>query len=118
MGAESITWEEILEIVGPEAAAALGKRYGGVSKYIPRDPTKGKLSKNVGLEAAKALSARFGGSTLMFPNTTRRPTPKKVRIIELIEAGWSVRRIAMRVRCTEDWVKIVKRQYRNNINRA
>ena len=118
MGGQNITWSEILEIVGPEAAQALGKKWGGVSKYIPNDPRRGGLPEVLGLEAARALSARLGGSSVMVPNTTRRPTPKKVRIIELIEAGWSTRRIAMKVKVTENWVTMVKRQYRNNLNRA
>jgi DNA-binding NarL/FixJ family response regulator len=118
MSADSITWRELLEVVGPEAAQALGKRFGGVSKYIPRDHRRGGLLELLGPEAAQALAERFAGSTLEIPNETRRPTPKKVRIVQLLEAGWSIRRIAMRVRCTESWVKMVKRQCKENINRA
>ena len=54
----------------------------------------------------------------MLPNATRRKEPKKVRIIELIEAGWSTRRIALKVKCTEDWVKMVRREYNSNVKQA
>ena len=118
MGAESITWEEIIEVVGQDAAQALGRRFGGVSLYVPANHTKGKLAQVIGLEAARSMAERFGGSTLMLPNATRRKEAKKTRIIELIEAGWSTRRIAMRVNVTEDWVKMVRRQCRDNLNRA
>lgn len=118
MGSQSITWEEIIEVVGQDAAQVLGRKWGGVSKYVPSDYRRGDLCNVLGPEAAQALAERFGGSTLMIPNTTRRKEPKKTRIVQLIEAGWSARRIAMKVRCTEDWVKIVKRQYKNNLNRG
>jgi DNA-binding NarL/FixJ family response regulator len=113
-----VTWVEVVEVIGTEAAAVLGRKWGGASKYIPRDHRRGGLLELLGPEASQALAERFGGSCLMLPNATKRPTPKKVRILELIEAGWSIRRIAMRVRCTESWVKMVKRQCRENINRA
>ena len=118
MSADSITWCEIEEVIGPDAAQILGRKWGGVSKYIPRDHRRGGLSELLGPEAAQALAERFAGSTLEIPNATRRPTPKKTRIVQLLEAGWSIRRIAMRVRCTESWVKMVRRQCRENINRA
>ena len=118
MGGQSITWEEIVEVVGQDAAEALGRKWGGVSKYIPSDYRRGGLPELLGPEASQALAERFGGSCLMLPNTTRRPVPKKVRIIELIEAGWSTRRIAMKVKVTEDWVKMVRRQCRDNLNRG
>lgn len=118
MAAQSISWAEILETIGQAAAEALGRKFGGVSLYIPTNFNRGKLVQVIGLEAAQALSERFGGSTLMLPNETRRQTPKKIRIIELIEAGWSTRRIAMKVKVTEDWVKMVKRQCKDNLNRG
>lgn len=118
MGAETVTWTEIVEVVGEDAAEALGRKWGGVSKYIPSDYRRGGLPELLGPEAAQALAARFGGSTLMVPNAARRKEPKKTRIIELIEAGWSTRRIAMKVKVTEDWVKMVRRQCRDNLNRA
>lgn len=118
MGGQSITWEEIVEVVGEDAAQALGRKWGGVSKYIPSSPRRGGLPELLGPEAAQALAARFGGSTLMIPNTTRRKQPKKVRIIELIAAGWSTRRIALKVKCTEDWVKMVRREYNSNVKQA
>ena len=118
MASQSITWEELLETIGTEAAAVLGRKWGGVSLYVPSDCTKGKLVKTIGQEAARAMSERFGGSTLMIPNAVRKKEPKKTRIVQLIEAGWSTRRIAMKVRCTEKWVGMVKRQCRDNLNRG
>ncbi len=110
MGAQSITWDEVLETIGPEAAQILGEHYGGVSKYIPSDYTKGDLLSLLGTYAAMAMSARYGGSTLMLPNTVKKRKPVKTRIIQLIAAGWSTRRIAIECQVTEDWVKMVRRE--------
>jgi DNA-binding NarL/FixJ family response regulator len=118
LSSQSVTWSEIEEVIGAEAAAVLGRKYGGVSKYIPADPRRGGLLELLGPEASQALAKRFGGSCLMLPNATRRKEPKKVRIIELIEAGWSTRRIALKVKCTEDWVKMVRREYNSNVKQA
>ena len=110
MGAQSITWDEIVETIGSEAAQALGERYGGVSKYIPSDFTKGDLLPLLGVYAATAMSARYGGSTLMLPNAVKKRKPVKTRILQLIAAGWSTRRIALECQVTEDWVKMVRRE--------
>lgn len=118
MGAEHVTWVEVIEVIGTEAAAVLGRKYGGASKYIPRDHRRGDLLELLGPEASQALAVRFGGSILMLPNTTRRKEPKKTRIVQLIEAEWSTRRIAMKVRCTEKWVGMVRREYNSNVKQA
>ena len=118
MGAEHVTWVEVIEVIGTEAAAVLGRKWGGVSKYIPSDHRRGGLLELLGPEASQALAARFAGSTLMIPNAVRKNEPKKTRIIELIAAGWSTRRIALKVKCTEDWVKMVRREYNSNIKQA
>lgn len=90
---------------------ALCRCYGGCSKYIPADSKRGDLHKLIGQAAADAIASRHGGESLTIPNGINIPEPKKTRILELIESGLSVRRIAMDVRCTENWVKILKRQH-------
>jgi hypothetical protein len=110
MGAQSITWAELLETIGPEAAQALGERYGGVSKYIPSDYTRGDLLPLLGIYAATAMSARYGGSTLMIPNAVKKRKPVKARILQLIAAGWSTRRVALECQVTERWVDMVCRE--------
>lgn len=110
MSSQSISWAELCETIGEGSATALCEGFGGVSKYVPSDHRRGGLSEKLGEEAAKALSARYGGSSLMLPNVRKRPEPKKIRIIQLLAAGWSIRRIALEVGTTEAWVKMVKSQ--------
>lgn len=112
MSSQAISWAELIETVGQDAATALCTTYGGVSKYVPADFRRGDLIVILGTYAAAALSARFGGETLMLPNAVNKRPPVKARIIQLLAAGWSIRRIALEVGTTEAWVKIVKSQAR------
>jgi hypothetical protein len=116
MAAQAISWPELVETVGEDSARALVEFYGGTGKYIPRNPMCGNLKTLVGETGARALSARFRGETLVLPGRPK-PAPAKVRILELLTAGWSARRIALETGTTESWVWSVKRQCRN-INRA
>lgn len=110
MSTQAISWPELVETIGEDMATVLCAQYGGVSKYIPSDFTRGDLLPLLGIYAATALSARYGGSTLDLPNAVNKAQPTKARILLLLAAGWPVRRIAIECKTTERWVKVVKQQ--------
>lgn len=112
MAAQSITWDELVETIGKDNATTLCAKYGGVSKYIPADYTRGDLAQLIGTYAAIAMSARYGSSTLMLPNAIKKRRPIKPEILRMIKEGHSTRNIALMVGATEDWVKIVRRNNR------
>ena len=104
MGADYISEADLKDTVGPDAARAMCQKWGGTTKYIPKDPKTGDLASIVGVRAAEELAARFGGATLLLPNPKARA---KTRILHLLAAGWSVRRIAMELGVTETWIRTV-----------
>jgi DNA-binding NarL/FixJ family response regulator len=110
MGAQHISWAELVETVGEDAATTICTINGGASRYIPSDFRRGDLMALLGTCAAAALSARYGGSTLMFPNAVKKKPAAKARILQLLAAGWSARRIALETGTTESWVWTIKRQ--------
>lgn len=104
MGADYISDADLKDTIGPDAAWAMCQKWGGTTKYIPKDPSVGDLAPIVGSYAAEALAARFGGTTLLLPNPKER---SKTRIMQLLKAGWSVRRISMELHVTETWIRTV-----------
>lgn len=111
MSAYAISWPELTDLVGHEAATVLCQHYGGVSKYVPADSKRGDLRKLIGMAAADTLANMHGGETLELPNGINKPEPKKPRILGLLEEGLSVRQVAMQAGVTENWVKMLKRQH-------
>lgn len=99
-----LSWATLVEIIGVESATALCLKYGGVEVYVPSNPEAGELAGIIGAQAMQALSAYAGGSAVMLPNAARQK-PKKSRIIRLLQAGWTPRRIAIECGVTERWVR-------------
>lgn len=111
MSAYSISWPELVDLIGHEAATALCQHYGGLTKYVPADSKRGDLRKLIGQAAADTLASMHGGETLELPNRVNKPEPKKPQILRLLEGGLSVRQVAMQAGVTENWVKMLKRQH-------
>ncbi|HCU68157.1 MAG TPA: RNA helicase [Desulfomicrobium sp.] len=111
MSAYSISWPELADLIGHEAATALCQHYGGLTKYVPADSKRGDLRKLIGQAAADTLASMHGGETLELPNRVNKPEPKKPQILRLLEGGLSVRQVAMQAGVTENWVKMLKRQH-------
>jgi hypothetical protein len=88
---------EMIEIIGEEAALQLIRAFGGTRLYVPHSPEPNDmLASAIGLAAAIKLARVYGGDRLDVPN----PPPRRLRIVQLREAGMSVDAIAREVRCT------------------
>lgn len=108
MGAQYISWPDLCEVIGVDAATALCASMGGCSVYVPKNPRFGELPPIIGADAMRELSAYAGGSTLRLPNEVRKAMPKKTRIISLLRAGHSVTSVARQMGVTEVWVQRLK----------
>jgi Homeodomain-like domain len=88
---------ELAAAIGEEAAAQLVAAFGGTRLYVPHFPGPAEaLSNAIGWEAARRLAQVYGGDRVDVPN----PTPRKVRILEMRAAGFSVDAIARELGCT------------------
>lgn len=109
MGAQSMSWIGLVELVGIDVATIMCAEWGGGTVYVPKKFDYGKLIVFVGEQAARKLSEIYGGITLALPNEIRKPKPKKTRILQLLEAGYSADYIRRATGVTEKWVSDVKK---------
>ena len=87
-------------LIGPECAAWLLARFGGLSIYIPKRTNAGQAIKDVvGAVAFEILQSEYGAMNLTLPGKDKAPTLKE-QIIPLIEAGLSHNEIAQQLGCT------------------
>jgi Homeodomain-like domain len=100
---DRLTVEQLAEVCGPEAAAALAAAFGGTRLYLALQPTPdSEIARAIGLEAARKIGARHGGEVIEIPLIKSRAQRHKDRaqIVELREQGLSIPAIARRVRCS------------------
>jgi len=89
--------EELIELLGEEAAVKHVAAYGGTRLYVPHDPeADDALVSSIGLSAAIRLARVYGGDRVDVPN----PTPRRTRILQLRARGLSVDAIARSLQCT------------------
>jgi hypothetical protein len=89
--------DELVGLIGKDAAAKLIDIFGGTRLYIPHSPQDDDLlSGSLGPEAALKLARIYGGDRIEVPN----PTPRRARILELRETGCSIDAIARNLGCT------------------
>ena len=89
--------EEIVEVIGENAAARLIARFGGTRLYVPHSPSADDaLARAVGEAAAIKLARVFGGERVELP----KPPPRRMQIVELRAAGRSIEEIARILNCT------------------
>jgi|SRR5271154_540041 len=89
--------QELINLIGPDAAAKLIDLFGGTRLYIPQSPQEDDLlCASIGIEAAAKLARTYGGDRLEMPN----PTPRRARILALRQTGCSVDAIARQLGCT------------------
>lgn len=104
---------DLQDCIGREKAEELCKKYGGRSPYVPIKPRKSHaLASVIGVPALIKLSARFGGFHVDLPNL-RRPAAAKVRIWDLLDAGWKHAAIAEECEVTERWVRTLAARKRS-----
>jgi hypothetical protein len=87
----------LVDLIGQHATDELITRFGGRRLYVPHIPQPGDLlSDALGRDAAQRLAEIFGGDRVDVPN----PTPRRVLILELRNAGLSVYATARHLHCT------------------
>lgn len=96
----------IAELIGPELALVLGGECGGLdSLYIPLKPHAGHIwAQAIGIGAFAILTKEFGGERVSLPRGTYVRLQKR-QIIELGQAGFSARKIALKCRTSERYVR-------------
>jgi Homeodomain-like domain-containing protein len=87
----------LADVIGERATEELLTRFGGRRLYVPHLPQQGdQLTSAIGPEAARRLAKIFGGDHVELPN----PTPRRILILQLRNAGLSVDAIARHLHCT------------------
>jgi hypothetical protein len=97
--------ENLIDLIGEEAAYKLVDARGGTKVYIPQTPG-GEVAEIVGVEACAILSAQYGR------NTIKIPMDKSWQIGILTRQGLSQTDIATRLKCDVDTVKRSQRRER------
>ncbi len=101
-------FEELRELLGPDATVKLLARYGGRRLYVPM-----KIKDNHRLnwwlgDKAHLLSDRFGGCSLDLPLARKEISRlRRQRIIELRRNGASIRQIIATLGCSRRWAQTV-----------
>lgn len=105
MSTTRISYGELADIVGFDAASVLTRLRGGVSLYIPvRAAPEAELAPIIGLPALRSLCAAYGGTSITVPNG-RREAPKKTDALALLDMGCSPGDIALQLGLTERYVR-------------
>lgn len=114
LGGDSML-EELIHIIGEEAARRLVADFGGTRLYVPHFPGEDDtLARSIGIAAAVKLARIFGGDRVEVPN----PPPRRVRILTMRAAGHSVDQIARELRCTRRRVFQVLAEARHGAREA
>lgn len=103
----TVSRPDLESLIGPECAAWLLARYGGLSIYIPKREGAGQAIMDVvGPRAFKLLQDELGGMNVNLPSKVK--VTIKDLAIPLIEQGLSLTAIAQRLGCTVRNVCYVK----------
>ena len=110
------TWpiglRRLAEVIGPAAAVRLANVLGGVENvYIPKKARiDHEITAIIGLDRMEDLCAEFGGSQIEIPRGVFRDL-KKTRIMD---ATGSNRDVALRLGCTQRYVREIRSQVRDD----
>lgn len=96
----------LAEIVGPAAAVNLAESFGGIERvYIPKTARiDHPFVAVIGLDRMEALCQAFGGKHIDIPRGVYRDLKKA----QIIEADGSHRQVALRLGCTQRYVRRVR----------
>ncbi len=88
----AVSFVELKESVGLQAAADLCDEFGGTTITVPARPkATHPLARALGLEAVRRLYATFGAQRLSLPlGPNRGQAGRRAHAARLINAGWSV----------------------------
>lgn len=97
--------ERLVEIIGPDATMKLIERFGGEMRtYVPQKPSvTHRWLAVLSREDFEEVCAEFGGKHISLPKHATVDL-KKRRILELLERGASVRKVAKACNTSERYV--------------
>ncbi len=99
------TFDNLMAVLGPDAAEKLVAAYGGIRIYIPvRAAPEGAFATLIGHAAAEALSRHYGGERFDVPIAKRAPRVLRGEICRLRHEGMHVTAIARALGCTRRYV--------------
>lgn len=102
------TLREVAEVIGREPALKLASECGGIDIYVPSEPETPRhiWYVSVGAEAFAKLARVFGGQRVQLPRGVYVDAARP-RILELAAKGMTKRRIALTLKVTERYVRMV-----------
>ena len=99
------TIDNLVAVIGREAAEKLIGAYGGIRIYVPvRAAPDGAFAILIGYSAAEALSRYYGGERFDVPIAKRAPRALRGEIRRLRGDGMPVTAIARALGCTRRYV--------------
>ena len=98
MSRTSVSWPELVRVMGEEGARDMCMAHGGVPVYIGQRPSETLLF-TVGEDAALALCKEYGGTEIIPPIGPRKGPTNKERAIQMLESGMSQLDVAIALRC-------------------
>lgn len=107
----SARFEELAEVIGRDAVAALCASLGGTRTYVPRTMQPDHpIAAAIGLEPAQRLAEYFHGTTLNPPQVRRQ----RQRALQLLALGdLTVKEVALEVGFSERRVYQLRREIGN-----
>lgn len=100
-----VSFPELESVIGRADAEALCRAYGGVAKYLSRQPDAAHpFAPIIGMTKLQILADYAGGWHLALPNL-RRPEAQKNRILDLLDRGEPHEQIALDCGVSERWVR-------------
>ncbi len=99
--------QEIVQMIGAEAASKLVAKLGGTCLYIPVTPKpKSQLCQLIGQEAAQQLADEFGGITVEIPLDHIERLAQRNKLIMADRAtGMSQSKIALKYHLSTRWIR-------------
>jgi hypothetical protein len=109
MGAVWVSWLELVDTVGEQAARTLCSERGGGAVYVPKQASAGcVLAPLLDDKALSALCATFGGLCISLPS--RRRKYSRDTVLACLQEGSKPQEAARRAGVSERYARMVKRQ--------
>ena len=107
--------QDLLPIIGVDAALALVNARGGIAITVPLDPKPGHwMSAIIGYPELQALSANYGGEQIEVPRCHRAlQAAREQQILADVDAGHTINSIALRHGYTRRGINKMRERHRN-----
>ena len=97
MARDSVSWPDLVSLLGEEAAHDLCMAYGGLPLYVGRRPTE-ELMFNIGERAALTLCKQYAGNEIIPAMGPLKEPDIKALAIPMLESGMSQLEVARELR--------------------